>query len=529
MLAFGIQYLNGFVAAVEPGGDGRAEWPPHPGRVFMALAAAHFQTGCDPGERRALLWLEALGQAPAIAAGDCLERAQVTHFVPVNDKVNDKDKKKVATMLLQSAPVARGRQPRAFARATLDNDTAYFVWFSAAPSDADRRALADLCGKVTRVGHSTSLVQMWVAQPDEVGEPNWVPANERAERHLRIAGPGTLEDLACRYNGAVVDQYFDLQLTVTNATDKNAQKAAKMLLKDRFPDGQPSRLRPQLSLYQGYARAVSADDPRAARGTVFSPNAAVLTLAHETGPYRHLDLACVLAVTQLWREAVISQSNDLPIELRELLSGHARDGRPLELPHLAFLPLAFVGQPHADGHLLGWALALPTGLTPANRRLALAAIGQVRRLTLGRLGTWTVAPQSLARPPSTLRMETWTAGPEGAARWSTVSPVVLDRHPKSKERASYEREVVATIAASCARIGLPEPRHVIVTPIAAHMGVPPAHAFPRLRRKDNSERRHTHVILDFGQRVRGPIVLGAGRYRGYGFLRPLRDQTQGMP
>ena len=90
MLAFGIRYLNGFVAACEPYDLDRAEWPPHPGRVFMALAAAHFETGADADERIALLWLEALESngepsAPQIVASDASNRATVAHFVPVND------------------------------------------------------------------------------------------------------------------------------------------------------------------------------------------------------------------------------------------------------------------------------------------------------------------------------------------------------------------------------------------------------------------------------------------------------------
>ena len=73
MLAFGIRYLNGFVAARATPDSREAEWPPHPGRVFMALAAAHFQTGADVRERAALLWLEALEKdgepvTPRIAA-----------------------------------------------------------------------------------------------------------------------------------------------------------------------------------------------------------------------------------------------------------------------------------------------------------------------------------------------------------------------------------------------------------------------------------------------------------------------------
>ncbi|GIW39501.1 MAG: hypothetical protein KatS3mg076_0078 [Candidatus Binatia bacterium] len=68
MLALGIRYLNGFVAASEtPMRARRPEWPPHPARVFMALAAAHFQTGADPSEREALLWLESL-PPPALRA-----------------------------------------------------------------------------------------------------------------------------------------------------------------------------------------------------------------------------------------------------------------------------------------------------------------------------------------------------------------------------------------------------------------------------------------------------------------------------
>jgi hypothetical protein len=45
-------------------------------------------------------------------------------------------------------------------------------------------------------------------------------------------------------------------------------------------------------------------------------------------------------------------------------------------------------------------------------------------------------------------------------------------------------------------------------------------------RKDGSERRHTHAILVFDEPVRGPVLIGAGRYRGYGFCRPLERADQ---
>ena len=77
------------------------------------------------------------------------------------------------------------------------------------------------------------------------------------------------------------------------------------------------------------------------------------------------------------------------------------------------------------------------------------------------------------------------------------------------------------IGECCTRIGLPAPREVVVIGVSAHLGAPPAHEFPRLRRKDGSQRRHSHAILIFDEPVCGPMLLGAGRYRGYGVCRPI--------
>ena len=84
--------------------------------------------------------------------------------------------------------IGRGRQPRTFARAWLEDEVVYVVWREAAPGDAIRAALETLCGKVTRIGHSSSLVQMWLASPDETVDPTWVPGRDRAEI-TRVAGP----------------------------------------------------------------------------------------------------------------------------------------------------------------------------------------------------------------------------------------------------------------------------------------------------------------------------------------------------
>lgn len=522
MLAFGIRYLNGFAAAAEPDDLERAEWPPHPGRVFMALASAHFQNGADAGERAALLWLEGSDRggeisAPAMVAPDATQRAIVKHYVPVNDKAGP------SKALLHSLPLTRDRQDRVFARAWLEAETVYLVWPDLEPPDDHRRALARLCDKVTRIGHSSSLVQMWPADEAEIGAPNWVPDDDRGTVRLRIAGPGTLDYLEREYNAVENDDYAALAVTAETAADKKAKQAARKRLKEQYGNRPPPQLRPRLSLYQGYARPDELTERIAAPGTIFSPHCIPLKLEREQGPYRELDLAGTLAVVTRWRAAILSYCDGEPEAVRSLLSGHDPTGVPLKDPHIAFLPLPFVGHEHADGHLLGMGLVLPAAISREERRAALRVIGQVRRLKLGRLGTWKVLPATESRPSWNLRPETWTAHPEGATQWSTITPVAFDRHPKAREKAAYQRELADMIAEGCERIGLPAPRDVIVVPVSAHLGTPPAHAFSKLQRKDGSERRHSHAILIFDEPVCGPVLIGAGRFRGYGVFRPLNE------
>jgi CRISPR-associated protein Csb2 len=519
-LAFGIRYLNGFAAAAEPDNLERAEWPPHPGRVFMALTAAHFQTGADPTERTALLWLEGAEcggetSAPLIAAPAAMQRAVVTHYVPVNDKAGP------SKALLYSLPLTRDRQERVFARAWLEDDRVYMHWPDLDPPADYRKALASLCTKVTRIGHSTSLVQMWLAEPDEIGEPNWVPDDTHAIIHLRIPGPGTLDYLEQQYNATAIEDYSALKVTEMQEDDPRLKKAARKRLRDEYGNQPPSQQRPRLSLYQGYARSAQEAAAASAATTVFSPHLLVLQLSAKQGPYQQLDLISTLGVTSRWREAILSHSNGLSEPVRRMLSGHDADGNAADDPHLAFLPLAFVGHEHADGHLLGMGLALPTDLSRDDRREVLRAIATVHELRLGPLGLWKAEPVTASQPSWNLRAESWTAYPNGAAHWSTVTPIVFDRHPKAKDKAQYQQEAAAMIAEACTRIGLPQPCEVIVTQVSVHLGVPPSVTFPRLKRKDNSERRHTHAILVFDEPVCGPVLIGAGRFRGYGVCRAL--------
>ena len=496
----------------------------------MALAAAHFQTGADSVERGALEWLERI-KPPELYVPDGIQRDVVTSFVPVNPALSDEVRTRVKERKdgkrpppsLQSAPgIIRTRHPRTFARTWLHQDTVWLCWPEAMPAAEVRDALAALCEKVTRVGHSSSLVQMWLSDAASSAR-NWLPTDEGAILRLRVATPGTMAELNRRYGGPACERYAALRVEEYEAADAGERRAARQRLVAEFGNEAPRRERPQLAVFQGYAPTTSVASPTVP-GTVFSPFLLALVLKREDGPYRYLALTDVLALTERMHEALCKQGADLAPEVAAIISGLDSGGKPLTTPHLAFVPLAFVGHPHADGRLLGIAVTFPvSGVTPETRRGVLIALDRLRRrgLELGRSGRWGIEAVIQQSAPFNLRSETWTAHPEGANLWATVTPIAYDQHAKSKDKAGQQAELIEGIRLACERIALPTPREIILTPVSMHPGAPPAHAFPRLHRKDGSARRHSHAILVFSEPVRGPILLGAGRYRGYGVCRPI--------
>ncbi len=515
MLTLGIRYLTGCAVASDVDDRSRVEWPPHPGRVFMALAAAHFETGEDPGERAALEWLEEQ-PGPQIKAPSCYRRAAVTQFVPVNDVAGP------AAAPIQSARgFSRKRQPREFAEAWVGDESLFLHWPLAEPRQ-HFSSLSTLCQKVTRIGHSTSLVQMWACEEPLDAPANWLPDEIRVAGRFRVPSSGMLSYLEGQFNRQEVDGYLEL-VAARDGSDQARQREARRALRERFRGQPPTRLRPELSLTHGYAPGEDLTQPEPA-GTVFDPRLLVFGLQRENGPYRQLDLSATLQVTGRMRKSLLSH---LGTEIPEVLSGHRGSG-PSQNPHLSIFPLPFVGHEQSHGGILGVAVALPLEITEVDRHRLLAALEALRKegLKLGALGKWRLETAGGKAWRDTLRERGWTAYPRGAREWATVTPYVFDRHAKAKDKAAYQAELANSIRQSWERVHRSQAVsvEVVVTPVSAHLGAPAAHEFPRLRRKDLSECRHTHAILIFSQPVVGPVLLGAGRYRGYGLFRPLYSE-----
>lgn len=527
MFAIATDYLMGWAMAAADGArKQRAEWPPHPDRLFMALAAAWFETGCDEREGAALRWLESL-DAPMLHASPATLRSPVTHFVPVNDAghgttksisalVNSPalDLAKAKDAGLAQLPQWRGRQPRAFPVAIPRETVVHFIW--AEPlSDLHRAAIESLCRKLTSVGHSASLVHAWL--DDAPPKANWVPGDGVGAIRLRVPGAGRLDHLDLRYGNAEMRAHAAMNAAIEQAKGK-PRKALEAQLKERFPRP-PAPQRPEPGRWQAYVRPDAAWALPDVPHSVFDSRLLVLSLSGQ-----RVGLRSTLRLTAALRGMLLSRcAGPLPA----WLTGHDDAGRPLRDPHLALLPLAFTSADHADGRLLGVALALPRS-APASEvaRLLDPVLRDEYGLPLDlhlfdgtALDCHATLDQREA-PPVALSAATWV---RPSRRWASVTPIVLDRHCKGPDR--WER-AAAVVADACERIGLPRPSDVLLHSNSMHAGVPPAGAFAPLPRKTGGTLSHTHAVLSFDTEVAGPLLLGAGRFRGYGLCKPLREEAR---
>lgn len=558
-LTIAWEYLTGYAVATDPSNLTQPEWPPHPARVFMALAAAWFETGEDAAEGKALRWLEALGDPNlSLPKPDYVfERSRVNLYVPVNDKAE------ASAATLQSAPtLTRNRQSRFMPRTWVGDATCAMQWPEASDADSHRAALSRLCQKVTRIGHSSSLVRMWVEDDWELpnSEHEYMsPAGNTLDvgTHLRCPSTGLLDLLPIQTGIPQIEKFAALDQRCRTTKGKEA-KVAKAEFEAEFgkkwqSSSKPPALgRPTVRYESPYVRTTDRSVPSIAASSYFDTD--MLVLRYAGGP--RLPVTATLLVTQKLRKKVMQAC---PEPLPKWIAAHNGDSSPVEDSegHVAYVPLANVGHQHADGSLMGIGILFPRAWSDRRERgraLSPLVIGKDRRpigiaLPLGSLGTWKIIKTDYSEQRRSLLAETWTAFPDGCCIWASATPVVLDRFPKidrAKDREGWLAEVANTIAISCEQIQLPRPIAVEVDTTTWLRGTPRAvvkqrrlrgspdsslqvaklgDGFPAYPAKGtNAPRPQVHVRLVFEQPVVGPISIGAGRFFGYGFCKPLMRQ-----
>lgn len=476
MFALEVEYLTGRVVASKRHDREAAEWPPHPGRLFSALVAALKECDFGEAEREALLWLERQ-PPPSLSVGEATARDVVPIFVPVNDNAcpdNVPTKGFSAGQIsegIKVLPDRRSRQQRALPSVTLAQPAVHFIWSPPVANEAEQHltALTRLASHVTYLGHSSSLVRVSVCQ--QPPPPTLVPT-EPGEEVLRVPTQGRLAELEAMYERGD---------------------------------------RPSPGMFCAYAKtAKRAEGPAE---TVFGET---VVFRRAGGP--RLPLHASPNLTWTVRRALMSLAGPHP---GEIISGHAADGSPSQQPHMAIVPLAYVAHTYADGNIMGFAVVLPRRLDrfdPARQQIAQALV-RLESLEMGRAGVWKVERVTAESLPRSLHVDPYT-GP--ARLWATVTPMLLDYIPKDKPGKDQE----AIIATACERIGLFPPTVIEVGPVSPFRGVPPSGHFARLRNGKQPHLHRTHVFLEFDRPVRGPVILGAGRYLGMGLCRRVGRRSE---
>lgn len=546
MLAIEVELLTDRYVATHFNDRGRAEWPPHPARLYSAMVATWADHDApDEAERDVLAQFAALG-APAVTHSAAGYRESVTHYVPVNDaavvrdlsglygkvadleaayaaalteaagdlddrrvrraaKAQEKQRAKAVDDSRKAArpgapmsaldilPDQRTKQGRFYPCVVPETPRFYFVWPEAELDEQQCGVLDGVLARVSRLGHSSSFVACRLV--DDAPAPTLIPDPAGADELLRVTTPGLLDRLEAAF--------------------------------DRHQGREPRALPARMTRY-------AAVDPTARPAAVPRPHlsGSWIVLAREDGPMLPVRRSLVLA--RGVRDALLHHAEE-PIPA--LLSGHVQGAAgdrtgPTSRPHLAVVPLSFVGGGHGDGSLLGVTLILPTEASPKERQALLRAVGRWRengfQLWLGAAGLLRLAVADPADTRATLDRRTWC---RPSRDWVSVTPVALDRHPgdlwsaRPDKRERAHAEARETMLAACENAGLPRPLHVELSREPLLRGTAPAPRYDKFSGGGGPQRYLVHASLTFAESVAGPVLLGAGRFLGYGLFRPMRRRN----
>lgn len=455
----------------DAGGDrpSESEWPPHPARVFCALAAS----AESDADWSALRWLEQ--QDPPQVWADPASRV---HSERARAYVVQNAVREGGGNLMWPGRT-NGLRTRAFV--VPSRDVFAIVWPQADPSAETLSRLNFLAWKVPYIGRSTSSAQVSalnVLPPDMTEAAVYRPA----EFGIR----GQLWDLRIPYPGYTA------------------------ALRGAYLDGRRSwevaRSRPYVATPEEHGGEGVAGET----GVISGPFADMLIWGIER-PAARVGGDLVVSLASALRRAVLSR---VPDPVPGQVSGHTAPGRP----HVAFLVLPDVAHRHADGHALGLALAVPREMPDQDLTILLRALLIGDGLAEVRFSAGRPLALGHGVDRAGLRASAWTSD-GGKYEWVTVTPMMLDGHTRRG------RDVGSEVARSLVIAGYPEPTEVEVSAaplVAGGVWRPRKGSLPAGRPR----RQMIHARVRFAQPVIGPVLAGSMRYLGLGLFRPAAGSSQ---
>ena len=213
------------------------------------------------------------------------------------------------------------------------------------------------------------------------------------------------------------------------------------------------------------------------------------------------------SLPHLFKQAILSQYQQIHGEPPAVLHGHGFDGKGYEIAR--YLALPDVGYPWSRGRIHGLALWVPPGCDFTVSQMARDAAFAIRRLT-GPGVDVSVVPRDDEKRPFAAHPDRWL---RPSKRWATAFPAIHER------RHTLD---LAEVARWCRHAGLPEPvafRSARTPLVTGAVDLAPV----EVNRPNRPALPYSHIELWFAQAIPGPVVIGSGRQRGFGLCIPVDD------
>lgn len=193
------------------------------------------------------------------------------------------------------------------------------------------------------------------------------------------------------------------------------------------------------------------------------------------------------------------------------LHGHGFEGKGFEIAR--YLALPNVGYDHSDGRIHGAAVWLPQDCDATTVERVGGAARSLDMLRAPGLDVQ-VTPWDGTGPVAT-RPSRWR---QRSTRWVTAIPAVHER---------FGRLNLSELGRWCRHAGLPEPvafRSARVPLVPGALSLHPTEVRRAAHGTPEATKPYSHIELRFAEAIRGPVVIGGGRSRGFGLCIPVDDK-----
>jgi CRISPR-associated protein Csb2 len=488
---------------------GSGEWPPSAARLFQALVAGVARgENLSAREAEALQWLEGLN-APVIAAPSAYAGQGFKNFVPNNDL----DAVGGDPSRINEIRVGKIIRPRTFDVAV----RLVYAWTFAPSADAERHAhaICEIAGNLYQLGRGIDMAWAQGAILEESNSDTWLREQGGIQWRPNGGGDGAL--LSCPHPGSLASLTKRFKKTRERfRTIGMGRKARQLFSQAPKPDFRQVRYN--------------------------SPSTFLLFDLKKAYAFTPQPLERVVAITEKVRDQAAARLKkglpDRAALIERIFIGHDAIEAD-KAQRIRITPLPSIGHAQTERSIRRVVVEVPPNCPTATSDIEWAFSGVAfdfdsetgevphdgaelvpadDRTMLTHYGFEHAAPTRL------WRTVTPAALPERAARRRIDPRRLRDRKEQkgAAERVEEETRAVAAVVHALRHTGIAAPVETIRVqrePFAGNGARAEAFALGTRFTKE----RLWHVEIAFAEALRGPLIIGDGRYLGLGLLAPQRD------